>query len=475
MIRDFLKNSAIYGIGKLFVVLLGFLTIPIITRTLSPHDYGVFELLNLCLILLNLSVAMEVSQAVARYIVDTKSKDERREFVSTAYFFSLFSYVIFSLILYVFKDTFAEFVLNDLSYVSLSLYLIPWIFLHGSTTFISNQFRWENKPTLHLVIQACMGISLLGSVSLFLIGMQPSIESLIHAYLLSQAVTLLLGFSLVYRHKIMGFLFSMNKLKLMLLFSLPLVPSSLAVFGQSYIDRVMITHMLDHDALGLYSLAFKIASIVAVLAGVFQLSLVPLIYKNHKAERTANDLRDIANIYLFFVLCAILALVIFTDEIFYIFVGNDFAGARSIVPVLLLSVGIQNVYALSPGLAIAKKTHYIALINALGMVINFVLNYLFIMRFGLIGAAYATLLSAIITCATNIVINQKHYYVPYHYGAISIAMSITVACIAIVQFVQFDLSITLLIGKILATTMITALIGYILCHSQIRTLLKTRL
>ena len=77
MISDFLKNSVIYGIGKFIALFFGFLTIPIITSALSPEEYGIFDLLNLCLLLLNLTVAMEISQAVIRFMLETKDLEEK--------------------------------------------------------------------------------------------------------------------------------------------------------------------------------------------------------------------------------------------------------------------------------------------------------------------------------------------------------------------------------------------------------------
>ena len=183
MILDFFKHTAIYGVGKLIALFLGFLTIPIITKTLSPADYGVFDFLNLILILLNLSVAMEVSQAVARFVLDITDKIEKKSFVSTAYFFSLGMYSLCAAVLYAFREPTSVLVFNDAHYASTVLYLIPWLYLHGTNTFISNQFRWENKPKLQVILQIIMAVSLLGFVAYFLLCRAPSLEYLIYAYL----------------------------------------------------------------------------------------------------------------------------------------------------------------------------------------------------------------------------------------------------------------------------------------------------
>ena len=472
MIRDFFRHSAIYGIGKVIALALGFLTIPIITKTLSPADYGVFDFLNLCLILLNLSVAMEISQAVARFIIDTPDKIEKKSFVSTAYFFSMGMYTLCAIALYGFREQLSQFIFHGTQYVSAILYLIPWLYLHGTNTFISNQFRWENKPKIQAILQMTMSVSLLGFVVYFLKYQMPSLENLIYAYLFSQTVTFIIGAVFIIRYEIMNWSFSMPKLKMMLLFSSPLVPSSIAVFAQNYIDRIMISQMIDVKALGIYALAFKIASMLTLISSIFQLSIVPLIYKHYRNETASRDFAKVANVYLFFMLMCILGISIFVPELFQYFIGHKFASAASMIPWLLFAIGFQSFYSFAPGLAIAKKTHYIAYLNIIGMGINFILNYVFIIRYGLIGAAYATLFSAIIICVVNIIISQKHYFIHFEYYKMIGAFLIITIPLSIFYSIGNTISGIVFSMKLLAIFFTTGILIVFLFQKNMREFLK---
>lgn len=473
MIQDFIKHSAIYGLGKIIMMIVGLCTIPIITQTLSPESYGIFDLLNLCLVLLNLSVAMEISQAVARFIADAKDKSEKRNYVSTAYYFSLIMYSICALGLCLFQAPLAGLVFKDDAYSDLILYLIPWLFLHGTTTFISNQFRWENKPKQQVTLQITLALSLLVSVLHFLLVQIPSVENLIHAYLASQVVTLILGIIFIIRHRIMDFSFSMLKLKTMLLFSLPLVPSSLAVFAQNYIDRAMISQMLDFENLGLYSLAFKIVSFLTVFAGIFQLSAVPLIYKHHKDDNASQNFAETANIYLFLLLTCIIGLGFFMPEAYYLFIGMNYSSSIILIPILLFAVGFQSFYTFAPGLGIAKKTHHIATINIIGMILNALLNYVLIIKYGLLGAAIATCISAILICIININISQKHFFIAYRYTAMIEATILTTISVASIYAMNLDITLMIFTAKALVALGIIGIIGYLLLPRNIFDNFKT--
>ena len=468
MISDFLKNSVIYGIGKFIALFFGFLTIPIITSALSPEEYGIFDLLNLCLLLLNLTVAMEISQAVIRFMLETKDLEEKRNLVSTAYFFSLMMFTICGLFLYVFQLPLSFFIFNSPAYPELIVYLVPWLFLHGTNSFILNQFRWENKPKIQVILQSCMSISLLVTVFYFLKYNHPSVETLFYAYFVSQMGTMILGFFFILNNRLINFSFSFSKLKMMLFFSFPLIPSSIAVFAQNYIDRVMISQMLDMNALGIYSLAFKIAGLLGVFSGIFHLSIVPLIYKHCNDNSASKNFGEAAHIFLFFILSFVVGIVLFLPELFHLFIGKEFFSSMKIIPWLLFAVGLQSFYVFAPGLAIEKKTYIIACLNIFGMSVNAALNIILIRYMGIEGAAIATSVSALIMCILNVMIGQKYYFVQYDYKIIIPSVVLVILIIFLLKQMIVEISVSFFIFKFFVAfgTIITLL--FLLIPKNIR-------
>ncbi len=473
MIKNFLKDSAIYSIGRFISLACGFLTIPIITKALSPDLYGLFDLLSLCLILLNLCVALQISQAIARFIGDVKDKQEKQEFVSTAFFFSIVMYLACGLIIFFNDEKISILLFGNDTYGNLILTVIPWLFLSGLFTFISNQFRWENKPKEQVILQSLQGILLLIFVYLFLIYGNPTILNLIYAYLISLFITVIVGLIFIHIHKIITLTFSKEKLETMILFSIPLVPAGLSVFAQNYIDRIMISQILDLKDLGIYSLAFKIASLLGLITGTFQLSIVPLIYKNHKNEAAPREFGDLARLYLFFILSITVAISGFISEIFHLFIGVEFHEAIGLVPLLLIAIGLQSFYIFAPGLSIANKTKYIAYISILGMIINVSLNYLFIKQWGIYGVASATIISAIVMCVINIIAGQIYYPVIFKYLTIVLALCLSCASIVVMNVYFLEYSLFTIAIKAVIITMTCVVLGYILVGNIIRDFLKS--
>ena len=95
-------------------------------------------------------------------------------------------------------------------------------------------------------------------------------------------------------------IFNGERLKEMLLFSAPLVPSGIAVFVSHYIDRLMINRFLSLGDLGVYGIGFRLSSIVGLVMVGFQSALTPLIYTNYHLSDTPKQIEAIFRAFLFF-------------------------------------------------------------------------------------------------------------------------------------------------------------------------------
>ena len=73
---------------------------------------------------------------------------------------------------------------------------------------------------------------------------------------------------------------------------------------------------------------------------------------------------------------------------------------------------ISNCYVFFPGLSLASKTGVISIVNIGGMILNLALNFFMIPRYGIAGAANATMISAMITFIAHFTLSQKYYLLP---------------------------------------------------------------
>lgn len=169
---------------------------------------------------------------------------------------------------------------------------------------------------------------------------------------------------------------------------------SVAIYGQ--MDKIMLKTMIGEYAVGYYSAAYAVSTIwVFVLAAIID-SIRPMII----SQKINNDIlyeNTISKLYGIVCLLCISVSIIFTlfsDGIIYILYGKEFIASSNILSILTWSVLFSYLgVARNIWLVCENKQSYIKYLSAIGVFVNFVLNYFFIRQYGAAGAAAATLLT----------------------------------------------------------------------------------
>ena len=195
----------------------------------------------------------------------------------------------------------------------------------------------------------------------------------------------------------------------MLKFSSPLVLSSLGVVLGSFIDRLMIKDMLSFSDLGEYSLAARVAGIVSLLSFGFQSALAPLVYSQLQNPSIVGNLRTLLRFFIILGVAILLLLSVIAEPLISVIAGTGYAAAPDILLILSAAIFFLSCSLFFPGLLIAKKTYVIASINIFSGLLNLLLNFILIPDFGIHGAGFATLISACVSLALNIIYSEKYY------------------------------------------------------------------
>ena len=77
MLKQFFKDSFIYGLSNVITRGIALILLPLYTQVFSPADYGVIEILSIVATIVNLIVALEISQAVALYYADADTESDK--------------------------------------------------------------------------------------------------------------------------------------------------------------------------------------------------------------------------------------------------------------------------------------------------------------------------------------------------------------------------------------------------------------
>lgn len=452
MFRSFIRDSFLYGLSNVVARASSVLLVPVYTRALSPADFGVIDLMLVLISVVNVTIALEISQGVARYFMEARTDDERSRYASSSLWFTVATYTAFAVVMWLLAGDVSEVLLHDRNRVDIIRVAAASAWSNGLFYLGLNQLRYQLRPMSYAAVSvAATVVTIITTVLLVVVFRMGAIGVLI-----AQLVGYTVGLTLVMlrAQPVYRFLFDASKCAEMLRFSIPLVPSSIGVFVTLYVDRIAISRLMSLEDLGQFGIGYRVASVVTLVMIGFQGALSPLIYAHHNEEGTPRELARIFRVFVSLALIGWLALSLFAREIVMVFTTPAFHRGSDVVPLLALAIILSGMYVFAPGLWVAKRTGVIAVINITGAVLNTVLNLVLIPMFGITGAALATMLAAACVFGSYMIASQRLYFVPHSWRLLGAGCAVAAAGFALGQATRLpDPWIELV--KLLLTLMVT--------------------
>lgn len=421
------RDTLLYGLSTLLVRGLQIFLIPVYSRALGSGDYGVVETVAIAGALVNLTVAMEISQGMARYIADAPDEPARRAFASTAVGFAALAYAAFALAVAVFSDGLSQWLLAGQAPPQTLALAASAIAVNGVFVIVQDLLRWQLRPGSYVMASLAYALGSAG-VGIWLVAVQ---GAGVAGVFWGQLAGALLGaaVSLSRAGGLLGRVFDGQRLRTMLRYSLPLVLSGAAVFGNLFIDRIVVRELLGLEALGVYGVTARFASVVSILAVGLQAALSPLVFRHWREPGTAITLGRICRWYLVAMVALVGGIALLSAPIMGTLTGPAFHGGSAVLPLLTLGAMFSTLYVFAPGLFLGERTGRVALLNVAGALVNLVAALLLTHWFGLLGAALAATIAPAFVFAGYLALGRPWFTVPYRAPRIAFTLALVVALV----------------------------------------------
>lgn len=182
------------------------------------------------------------------------------------------------------------------------------------------------------------------------------------------------------------------------------------------IDLYLVKGILRDDYLtGIYNGALTVGRIPYYIFYALTVVLLPTISKsvsenNHK--KTSQIIGNSLRLMLILLAPSIILMAYFSKPIIKIFYSAKYLAAAEPMAVLVYGVGFLTIfYVMSFVMNGAGKTKIPMLISIVGLVLNSILNYFFILKFGLMGSAWATTISSFLAMLLMVYFLYKEFKV----------------------------------------------------------------
>jgi O-antigen/teichoic acid export membrane protein len=467
-----IRHSAVYGLGNVVAKAIGFLMVPFYTHYLTPVDYGTLEILDLSMSLLGMLLNMGMTAALLRSYSAAPTLREKNKAVSTAFLFAALTGLLTfgagaSLAGLVSRTLLGPNVPSTYLLLAFSSFVLGYIAnlprtylraLEASGAFVM-------VDTAALILMLGLNIYFIAVLKIGLVGI------LLSSVIAASLQVILLS---IWTVKKAGFGFSGTLLRQMMGFGLPLIFSNMALFTLNFADRFYLKHFQSLDAVGIYAVGYKFAFMLNYLiVQPFFVMWQGRMYEIHKQPDHASIFGQIFMLYSTLLMYAGLALAVFSTEIVGVMVAPSFSASAGVIPVVTLAYIFCGIgYFTQLGMFLTNRTKMIGILSAGAAVLNLGLNYFLILNDGMLGAAWATLLSFAALAGGSYWLSQRLLPLPLAVGRAGIALVLAVGLYLMSRCgVSGSLALTVLvkIGLLVAYPLILWK-GRVLSPSEISTL-----
>jgi O-antigen/teichoic acid export membrane protein len=416
-LRALFTHSVVYGSADVFATALNVLLLPLFTAWLSAADYGTLALLILFGTLAKIVVRLGLDAGFFRVHYDLDSAGERRRLAGTALIASAGMAALFVGAVAVLSGPLTRALLGEGSAPARWVLLVAGDVGLGALLFVPlSLLRIEDRPRLFSAL-AVFRHALNAGLKVLFLSRGMGVEGVLWGDLLSTGALVLATLPLL-RGRAAPAL-SRPLLAEMLGFGLPKVPHGLMVQAQNMADRKVLDLYVTRAEVGVYHVGYTLGGAVKFALSAFEPAWGPFVYSRLKQEGAPQTLARVATYAFAAFVLAGLVVSVFARELLTLLTPRNPAlrAGAPVIPVVVLAYLLHGVFLLtSVGIGIAKAARRYPLVTAVAAAVNLLANFALIPRMGMMGAAWATVLSYGCMALLGYVLSRGLYPIPFEGG-----------------------------------------------------------
>ena len=381
----FIQRIGLVGLTNILISLSSLIFIPIITKSFTTAEYGMWAQVNTTIALVPNIANLGLPYTMVRFLSAEKDKEKIKDSFYPMISLTFISTIIICLLFLIFGNTIANALFNgsmQVLYITTAISFFACMNLMLISFF--RTFKQMKRYSLFLVLQSYIGVF----VSIYLTYAGHNIE------------TVVLGL-------------------LTLAFALPTIPSNVSSWVVDSSDKYVIGILIGSVAVGCYSPGYALGSILLMFLSPFAV-LLPAVLPEHYEK---GDIREVdkylsysMKYYLLLTVPAAVGMSVLSKPLLYIITTPEIAlGGYMVTPFVCLGAIFMGMYGITNNIMILEKNTMI--LGKLWIVVaisNIVLNLLLVPYLNILGAAIATLICYILAFAVTAIASKKTMRLPFN-------------------------------------------------------------
>jgi len=444
--KRLVAHSGVYGIGLVIQAVLGVLLLPLYTHYLTRADYGAIETVLAGSALLAVILGGGITSAFFRFYFRSSDDAWRLRLIRTSVSFTMATATIGAVVVVALAEPISESLFGGPGRVNLIRAGALALWAQMNYTQVAALFRAEERSVQFVAASiANLLCSILATVVLVVILKKGATGVVVGNLTGTLVVCLVL---LGYRRKILAPMLDRPLLRNMLRFGLPLAASGLALWAINFIDRFFLVLISGQSETGVYSIAVRIASVVALLLAAFQTAW-PAFAFSIEDDNHARETFGYVLTYLLYAACWLsLALGLLAPWLVRLVAPTNPAfwpASRAVALLSFATAALAGYVVTVTATSRTGQTKFNWVITGSGAVVNIVLNVLLIPSYGMIGAAIATVAAYMWMFLATCWYAQRIYPVPYEWRRIALIAAVSVGLVVAGSLLPRSLALALVL------------------------------
>ena len=395
-------NTLLMLISNFSSKVLVFLLIPLYTHCLSTKEYGISDIIFTTVNLLYPIFTLLMTEAILRFTLDNNTKSENDSIFSIAIFISFIGFIILLLV--------GPLIANLLHIGNYIIYFYLY-YLSTIVYFLFSQFTKGMGKVKEFAISGLINTIVTIICNVFMLVF---FNLKISGYILSYVIGMLVAsIYLFFKVNLRSYFINIKRIdrkktKEMLLYSIPMIPNSISWWISNSSDKYILSIFKDLSETGIYSASYKIPTLLTTFSNVFVGSWQLSSVDEFGSEESIDFHKKVYLKYSTIVTVSVVWLIFLSKLISKFLFSAEYYSAWEPAIILLFAFLFNTLSGfLGTIYTSAKKTFYLFLSTLIAAILNIICNIIFIPKFGMVGAAFATLISYFFVWVFRIINTRK--------------------------------------------------------------------
>jgi len=414
------KHSTIYGLSNVLGASATLVLLPLLTRHLSPGQYGMLEVLTVFAAQLGVLFQLGLGSALFKFALRPgQDAGHARLVISTAYLAIGAVTLLATVAMLPFAPQLGHILLGQAEHASLVRWLLAKVLFDALGVVPMVRLRMREASFLYGGLSAGRVFASLLFVFVALLLSDDALSGVVIAMAAESFLFAFLSTATAARELVPRI--SRVDLRAMLAFGLPLIPYAFGLTILALGDRYFLRLFGGLGEVGAYAVGSKLAAILSIPVRAFQIAWPSFLFSMATARNGQMFYAKILT-YLLLLLgfCGIVVSV-FARELIQLLATPAFGKGYIVVPILIIAqISLGAFYVTAVGTNLTGKTYLQTMSVGVALLVFGAAAVLLVPGFGMVGAACATALGYLTLAIINCVFSLRLYPVPYEWRRIEL-------------------------------------------------------